>query len=56
VATPVEVGLSNGTYTQIVKGLVAGDQIVYQLSNNQSGSFFRNFGGAGAVRLLAGPR
>ncbi len=56
VATPVEVGLSNGTYTQIVKGLVAGDQIVYQLANSQSGSFFRNFGGAGAVRFLAGPR
>ncbi|MBX7235961.1 MAG: efflux RND transporter periplasmic adaptor subunit [Caldilineales bacterium] len=49
VATPVEVGLSNGTYTQIVKGLVAGDQIVYQLANSQS-----NQPGFGAIRAFEG--
>jgi multidrug efflux pump subunit AcrA (membrane-fusion protein) len=25
---PVQIGLSNGTYTQIVKGLIAGDQVI----------------------------
>jgi hypothetical protein len=27
-AVPVEVGLSNGTYTQIVRGLNEGDRVV----------------------------
>ena len=29
-AVPVEVGLSDGTYTQIVRGLNEGDQVVVQ--------------------------
>lgn len=39
VAVPVEIGLSNGAYTQIVRGLNAGDQVVVQLSDNESNTF-----------------
>ena len=43
---PVEIGLSNGTYTQIVKGLIAGDQVIVQLeSADNTGFFQRNNGG-----------
>ncbi len=53
VAVPVEVGLSDGTYTQVTKGLNAGDQVVYQAaatttSSNATGgvsSILRMFGG-----------
>lgn len=41
-STPVEVGLSNGTYTQIVRGLNEGDQVVIQLSNSSNNSGFGN--------------
>ncbi len=30
VSVPVEVGVSDGTYTQIVRGLVPGDSVVVQ--------------------------
>ena len=36
VAVPVEVGLSDGTYTEIVRGLNAGDQVVVQFSSSAS--------------------
>jgi RND family efflux transporter MFP subunit len=39
-AIPVEVGLSDGTYTQIVRGLNAGDQVVVQMSNATDSNFF----------------
>jgi len=42
---PVQVGLSNGTYTQIVKGLIAGDQVIVQLDSTQSGGFFQSSSG-----------
>jgi HlyD family secretion protein len=53
VAVPVEVGLSDGTYTQITKGLNVGDSIIYQVaattsSSNTGGgtsSLLRMFGG-----------
>jgi len=48
-AVPVEVGLSNGTYTQITKGLVPGDQVVVQLSSSESQGF-----NPGAFRALEG--
>jgi HlyD family secretion protein len=54
VAAPVEVGLSDGTYTQIVKGLNAGDQVVYQAAATTTGS---NFGGSATssfLRMLGG--
>lgn len=39
VATPVEVGLSDGTFTQIVQGLKEGDQVVMTLTAaNQNGN------------------
>ena len=37
-AVPVEVGLSDGTYTQITKGLNAGDQIITQVKSTSSSS------------------
>jgi hypothetical protein len=44
---PVQIGLSNGTYTQIVKGLNPGDQVIVQLdaSSSQNTSFGRGEGG-----------
>lgn len=45
VAVPVEVGLSDGTYTQIVKGLNAGDQVLVQLEATSSGTGTRNVAG-----------
>ena len=61
VSVPVETGLSNGTYTEITKGLNPGDQVVIELSSTQSSNPFRNFGGGvggagGAVRFLTGGR
>jgi HlyD family secretion protein len=38
VATPVEVGLSDGTYTQITKGLNVGDQVVVQVKSSTTSS------------------
>ena len=43
---PVQIGLSNGTYTQIVRGLIAGDQVIVQLeSTDDTGFFQRNSSG-----------
>ncbi|MFZ2362036.1 MAG: hypothetical protein WA040_22045, partial [Anaerolineae bacterium] len=39
VATPVQVGLSNGTYTEIVRGLNLGDQVVVQYSSASASQF-----------------
>jgi RND family efflux transporter MFP subunit len=36
--TPVEIGLSDGTYTQIVAGLNEGDQVVVEMSDSSSGT------------------
>jgi HlyD family secretion protein len=57
VAVPVEVGLSNGTYTQIVRGLNPGDQVVVQLASSDSNSVLRGMGGANsALRMFTGAR
>ncbi len=54
VAVPVEVGLSDGTYTQVTKGLNVGDRVVVQMStttgssnnnNRRGGQFFIQGGG-----------
>ena len=47
-SVPVEVGLSNGTYTQIVKGLNEGDQVVVQIAATRSNNFF-GFGGGNFI-------
>ncbi len=48
VAVPVEVGLSDGIYTEIVRGLNAGDQVVIQLSSSANANQF-GLGGIGAM-------
>ncbi len=52
---PVQVGLSNGTYTQIVKGLIAGDQVIVQLESAESEFTFQGMGmGRGEMRIIEG--
>jgi multidrug efflux pump subunit AcrA (membrane-fusion protein) len=46
-AVPVEVGLSDGTYTQIVRGLNEGDDVLVQLSAAQSNTNTNFRGGGG---------
>ena len=49
---PVEIGLSNGTYTQIVRGLIPGDQVIVQLDTSESDSMFPGMGmGRGEMRM-----
>ena len=43
-AVPVEVGLSDGSYTQIVRGLNDGDKVVVEMAAAQSNTNFRGFG------------
>jgi HlyD family secretion protein len=43
-AVPVEVGLSNGTYTQIVRGLNEGDRVVIEMMASDSSADARGFG------------
>jgi len=47
VAVPVEVGLSDGTYTQITKGLNPGDQVVVQVASTTGSS--SNFPGGSMI-------
>ena len=56
VAVPVEVGLSDGTYTQIVKGLNAGDQVVYQAAATTSSSTRSNTGTTSSILRMFGGR
>ncbi|MBC7263356.1 MAG: efflux RND transporter periplasmic adaptor subunit [Chloroflexi bacterium] len=46
VATRVELGLSDGTYVEVLRGLNEGDQVVLQYSSTtQQTGIFRGFGG-----------
>jgi HlyD family secretion protein len=51
-AVPVEVGLSDGVNTQIVKGLNAGDKVVVQMTTSQSNQF--NVRGMFGIPFLGG--
>ncbi len=46
-SVPVETGLSDGTYTQIVRGLNFGDQVVVQMSAGTSNNNNFRIGGGG---------
>ena len=52
-AVPVEVGLSDGSYTQIVRGLNDGDQVIVELSAAQSNTN-ANFRGGGIMGMPFG--
>ena len=52
-AVPVEVGLSDGTYTQVTKGLNAGDSVLVQLQSTSSSSSSSAMGGSGNVLMSA---
>jgi len=47
VETPVQVGLSDGTYVEVVSGLIEGDQIVaqYEAADDQQNPFMGGMGG-----------
>jgi multidrug efflux pump subunit AcrA (membrane-fusion protein) len=53
---PVQIGLSDGTYTQILKGLNAGDQIIVQYDLTGSESNFQSGGGGGLFSFFMGRR
>jgi RND family efflux transporter MFP subunit len=55
-AVPVEVGLSDGAYTQILRGLVDGDQVVVQMSNTSNTNPFRGLSGGGFMMQMGGTR
>ncbi len=48
-SVPVETGLSDGTYTQIVRGLNFGDQVVVEMSAGTSNNNNFRIGGGGGI-------
>jgi HlyD family secretion protein len=57
-SVPVETGLSDGTYTQIVRGLNAGDQVVVEMTagTTNNNNFRVGGGGMGGIQFLVGGR
>ncbi len=55
VAVPVEVGLSDGTYTQITKGLNVGDEVVVQVSSTAGQSNSNDRPGGPVFFMDGGP-
>jgi HlyD family secretion protein len=53
-AVAVEVGLSDGVNTQIVRGLSLGDKVLVQLQASQSNPFMVNTRGMGAFGSMPG--
>jgi HlyD family secretion protein len=54
-AVPVEIGLSDGTYTQITKGVNAGDQVIVQVAaSDPSSTNNRNMGGGIMGGMMGG--
>ena len=53
-AVPVEIGLSDGTYTQITKGLNAGDQVLVEVSTSPSDDEQMMMGGPGGGMDMGG--
>ena len=53
---PVQVGLSDGTYTQVLKGLNEGDQVLVELDTGSEDTFgFGMMGGPGGMRMEVPP-
>jgi multidrug efflux pump subunit AcrA (membrane-fusion protein) len=50
VVTPVQVGLSNGLYVEILRGLVEGDQVLVRYETEET-----QFGFPGAGRVIRMP-
>ena len=49
VVTPVQVGLSNGVYVEILRGLVEGDQVLVQYETEETQFGFP--GGGSVIRM-----
>ena len=54
VSVPVEVGLSDGTYTQITKGLNEGDRVVVQMQSTTTQSNTNSGMGGGMNPMMGG--
>ncbi|MEZ4832891.1 MAG: efflux RND transporter periplasmic adaptor subunit [Caldilineaceae bacterium] len=55
-AVTVDVGLTNGTYTQILDGLAVGDQVLVEMSNSTTSNFRFGGGQSGLSGLTGGIR
>ena len=54
VSVPVEVGLSDGTYTQITKGLNVGDRVMVEMQSTTGQSNNARLGGGFNMQIIGG--